>query len=432
MRKVQDECPGSTERSGPINRQSRLKTGWITVHLPRQPVLRWAQRTLFRMARFEVVIVGAGPAGSWTAFRLARAGMRVAILDGSHPREKPCGGGITGRALQLVRTALLPASVPSVRINRATFNHKSCAAQVELSGDSLGYPPLVVACRRDFDKALLSAAIAAGAEHQPVRVTGVRSTAAGWTIETRHGATEARWVVGADGANSLVRRHVARAFSREELSIATGYFIHGRSSRDIVVSFEDEPAGYLWSFPRPDHLAVGICAQADQSSSSALRAQVDRWIAQNLVPGGALERYSWPIPSLGERSLARERSTGPGWILVGDAAGLVDPITREGIYFALQSADIAADALIRGAHVEAEYLDRLRSEIHGELARAARLKARFFQPRVIGLLVNTLGRSARIRGVMADLVAGRQPYDGLRRRLFQTLEWRLMVELFGY
>jgi flavin-dependent dehydrogenase len=357
--------------------------------------------------------------------------MRVAILDGSHPREKPCGGGITGRALQLVRAALHPAAVPSVRIHAATFTHQSSAARVELSGDSLGYPPLVVACRREFDEALLSAAIAAGAEHQPVRVTGVKSSATGWTIETRHGATEAEWIVGADGANSLVRRRVTRAFAREELSIATGYFIQGRSSRDIVVSFEDEPAGYLWSFPRPDHLAVGICAQADQSSSSALAAQVDRWIARNLVPGGSLERYSWPIPSLGEQALARERSAGPGWILIGDAAGLVDPITREGIYFALRSADIAADALIGGTRVEGEYVDRLRREIHGELARAARLKARFFQPRVIGLLVKTLGRSARIRGVMADVVAGRQPYEGLRRRLFRTLEWRLMAELFG-
>jgi flavin-dependent dehydrogenase len=239
------------------------------------------------------------------------------------------------------------------------------------------------------------------------------------------------WIIGADGANSLVRRHVSQPFSRADLSIATGYFAHGRSSCDIVVSFEDAPPGYLWSFPRPDHLAVGICAQADRTTAGVLREHVDRWIGQHIA-SARLERYSWPIPSLGERAIASERPAGPGWMLVGDAAGLVDPITREGIYFALRSADAAAAALINGTDVAGAYLARVRTEIHGELLRAARLKARFFQPRFVALLVSALGRSVRVRNVMADLVSGRQTYEGLRRRLLKTLEWRLMLELFGH
>jgi geranylgeranyl reductase family protein len=383
------------------------------------------------MSTYDVLIVGAGPAGSWTGFRLARAGVRVAILDGSHPREKPCGGGITGRALELVRSGLGPAAIQSVRVGGAAFTHKSRRAQVELNAEDLGYPPLVVASRRDFDGALLGAAIEAGAVHHPVRVTAVSPTGRGWRVGTREDVYEAAWIIGADGVNSLVRRSVAQPFSRADLSIATGYFVHGRSSRDIVVAFEDDPPGYLWSFPRPDHLAVGICAQADRTTPSALREHVDRWIARH-ASGTRLERYNWPIPSLGERALAGECSAGPGWMLVGDAAGLVDPITREGIYFALRSANAACDALVEGTNVAAVYLDRVRTEIHGELVRAARLKSRFFQPRFIGLLVSALGRSVRVRGVMADLVAGRQTYEGLRRRLLKTLEWRLMLELFGY
>jgi geranylgeranyl reductase family protein len=382
------------------------------------------------MSTYDVLIVGGGPAGSWAGFRLAQAGVRVAVLDGSHPREKPCGGGITGRALELVRAALGPAAIKSVRINRASFTHNNRRAQVELNRDELGYPPLVVASRREFDQALLEAAVAAGLIHLPVRVTAVRRNGMGWRIETRSGSFEAPWVIGADGVNSLVRRSVARPFSRADLSIATGYFAHGRSSRDIVVAFEDHPPGYLWSFPRPDHLAIGICAQADQTTPTALREHVDRWIAAH-ASGTSLERYSWPIPSLSERALAQERAAGPGWMLVGDAAGLVDPITREGIYFALRSADAASDALVGNVNIAAVYLDRVRTEIHGELLRAARLKARFFQPRFVGLLVSALGRSMRIRGVMADLVAGRQTYEGLRRRLLKTFEWRLMLELFG-
>jgi geranylgeranyl reductase family protein len=382
------------------------------------------------MAHFDVVIVGAGPAGSWTAFRLASAGVRVGVLDASHPREKPCGGGLTGRALALVGPALRPALMPSVRIASARFTHGARSAVVDLNSDDRAEIPLVVSGRRAFDGALLASAIRVGAVHLPQRVTGITRTSNGWAIDTRDGRCDAAWIVGADGANSLVRRTVARPFAREDLSIAAGYFVHGHTTTEIDVVFEESPPGYLWSFPRPDHLAVGICAQADVSTSAALLTQARAWIDRH-APGGTLERYGWPIPSLGESALANERPGGEGWMLVGDAAGLVDAITREGIFFALQSAEMAADALLAGRSPAETYVRRVRRDIHDELLRAARLKARFFQPRFMGLLLRALDRSARVRAVMADLVAGRQTYAGLRRRLLETLEWRLMLELFG-
>src|SRR3954464_13240048 len=76
-----------------------------------------------RMPRYDALIVGAGPAGSGAAYRLARAGVRVLILDGSHPREKPCGGGVTGRALALVHPAVDPGTIASVNVSGATFTH---------------------------------------------------------------------------------------------------------------------------------------------------------------------------------------------------------------------------------------------------------------------------------------------------------------------
>jgi len=116
-------------------------------------------------------------------------------------------------------------------------------------------------------------------------------------------------------------------------------------------------------------------------------------------------------------------------MLLGDAAGLVDPITREGIFFALRSGAMAAAALgerdpSRG------YAARVGDELHGELRRAATLKAGFFRPRFTRLLVDALRESAAIRAVMIDLVAGRQPYRGLKRRLLGTFElglaWRAL------
>jgi geranylgeranyl reductase family protein len=383
-------------------------------------------------AIYDALIVGAGPAGSWAAYRLARAGARVAIMDGSHPREKPCGGGLTGRALALVAPALDAGLLSSVPIDRARFTHGKRWAKVELTKDDAGASPLVVAGRRELDGALLAAAVAAGADLKPLRATELRFAGGRWTIGARGSQYAASWLVGADGANSFVRRHVQRPFPRADLSIASGYFVHGHSSTEIIVDFEDDPPGYLWSFPRRDHLAVGVCAQADVSTSPALTEHVMRWIQRHVGSNAHVERYSWPIPSLSPEALARERPAGQRWMLVGDAAGLVDPITREGIFFALRSADFAADAILGRPDAAAHYTHRVRTEIHGELLRAARLKARFFRPHFVDLLVSALSRSGRVRAVMADLVSGQQTYEGLRRRLLKTLEWRLMLELFGF
>jgi geranylgeranyl diphosphate/geranylgeranyl-bacteriochlorophyllide a reductase len=384
------------------------------------------------MSRFDVIIVGGGPAGAWAGHRLARGGAHVALLDGSHPREKPCGGGITGRALEIVWPALTGTSLASVEIDGATFIQGDRQSRVPLGCASSRLPQLVVAGRREFDGALLAAAVASGVEHKPLRATGIHGNEREWTVATRNGSYSAPWLLGADGANSFVRRQVFRAFDRADLSIAAGYFVRGCSSREIEVAFEQDPPGYLWSFPRPDHLAVGVCAQADEATSNGLLAIAAKWIDSCVGSDATLDRYSWPIPSLDESALARERPSGTRWMLLGDAAGLVDPITREGIFFALKSADFAADALLSGQDAATIYSKRVAEEIFSELARAARLKARFFRPQFTGLLVEALDRSERIRAIMADLVAGRQPYRGLRRRLLKTLELRLMVELFGY
>jgi flavin-dependent dehydrogenase len=299
---------------------------------------------------------------------------------------------------------------------------------VPLGADISGSAALSIIARRDFDAALLAAASRAGADHVAARATDVERTARGWTVTMGAKQLTCAWLIGADGAASMVRKRVSTPFPRSELSVATGYFVEASDGSEIAIDFDDIPTGYVWSFPRSDHFAVGACGQADSWTSPALLARSARWIAQNL-PRASMQRYSWPIPSLGLSALLAEQPAGPNWMLVGDAAGLVDPITREGIYFALLSGELAASSL-GGSSPVTQYSRALRASVYEELQRAARLKARFFRPELLALLVRGLNRSTRVRAIMADLVSGRQTYAGLRRRLLATVELRLMLELF--
>lgn len=380
------------------------------------------------MQNFDVAIIGAGPAGSSAARELAAGGARVALIDASHPREKPCGGGVTRRALLLVGSPP-EAATEGVPIESATFAYAGREVDIPMPGVSDG-PRLTVVPRRTFDAWLVERARQAGAALLETRATEVEREGAGWKVATRVGELRARWLIGADGPASLVRRRVSVPFAREDLSIAAGYYVAGHSNRRIDIALEDDPPGYLWSFPRRDHLAVGVCAQADETVTASLLAASARWIDRNAA-GGTRRRYSWPIPSLRVETLEQQAPGGDGWLLAGDAAGLVDPITREGIFFALTSGQMAAAAILEGGDPARRYTGQLRDTVYSELLLAARLKARFFQPRFMGLLLSALRRSAAIRAVMSDLVAGDQPYRTLRRRLLRTLEWKLMLELFG-
>src|SRR4051795_2951377 len=150
--------------------------------------------------RYDVGIVGGGPAGARAAWRLSRSGARVVLFDGSHPREKPCGGGVTGRALDVVRDAIDPAALPAVAIEAATFEHGADAAAMSVR-EASGRPLLAVMSRRIFDERLLDAAIRAGTRLVRARVRRIATDPAGWTLESSTETVRVSWLLGADGPN---------------------------------------------------------------------------------------------------------------------------------------------------------------------------------------------------------------------------------------
>src|SRR4029078_8827882 len=157
----------------------------------------------------------------------------------------------------------------------------------------------------------------------------------------------------------------------------------------------------------------------------------DRWMECSAQGAGRPRRgYAWPIPSLDADAVDREAPAGDGWMVLGDGAGLLAPITRGEIYFLLRFGVLAA-APLRKADPLRAYGDAVRDELHDELRRAARFKAGFFRPRFTRLMVEALAHSGRTREVRIDLIAGRQPYAGLKRRLLGTLEIGLILRVIA-
>ena len=385
----------------------------------------------------DVLIVGAGPAGAWAARQLARGGASVRLIDASHPREKPCGGGLTARTVAMLGGLL--DRVPHVAIERVRFESPPLgrdpypplprtppSVTVDVPRSDAGGPlsPLVVVSRRALDGALVDAAREAGADLIPERVVDVRVDDGSVLVSTRHRRWRGRFLIGADGANSLVRRRMHGPLPPSHWSLAVGAFAAGASGNEIVVRFVRKPPGYIWSFPRPDHLAIGICAPADLASAPELRSHLGRWLAgQDLARGCGMTPYAWPIPSLPLQAWDPGVPAGRQWLLVGDAAGLVDPLTREGIYYALRSGDLAAEALL-GADSEParRYAGAVQKELSVELERSARARGTFFSPIVTRLWIDVLRESPRVRSMALGVVVGAIGYYHLRRRSVAAIE----------
>ncbi len=362
----------------------------------------------------NICIVGAGPAGSMAALEFAKRGARVSIFDPSHPREKPCGGGLTGKALALLPEGPKHDPLPARRVHRCRFD-TARGLMIDLD---LGEPVGIVA-RSEFDAWLLRRAVDAGARHVNDRITRVEPHG---RVKTLAGLDETfDLVVGADGANSLVRRSFLSATPKERRWMACGWYARGDS--EMVVRFLEGVEGYLWLFPRAAHVGVGIGAPLGHPPTRELLALLEREVSR-AFPALARDEdtpyYAHTIPSPGEDGATLRELAGEKWALVGDAAALADPITGEGIYYALKSAQLLAGVIMAGGSPQ-QYADRAMEDFGHDLMRAARLYKRFFAKGFTDRMLDYADRSPALSRVMADLVLGKQDYMSLKRRLVRTL-----------
>ncbi|MBX9600358.1 MAG: NAD(P)/FAD-dependent oxidoreductase [Bryobacteraceae bacterium] len=369
----------------------------------------------------RVAVLGGGPAGSFAAERLARAGWRTRIYEEKLAWEKPCGGGVTFKAYQQY-PYLLDNPAPKKLVTETRLAAPT-AGEVQMTLPQ----PLLIYARADLNGMLLRRAEAAGAQIEKTRVLGLERTGGRWKIRTRDGMDEADYCVVATGARNPLRDMGTR-YTTANTMLALGYYIPCDSAA-IDIQFFEQFEGYLWLFPRCGHLSAGICGRGEPAQR--LRSRLEGYLRRKGIAYQGSEFYSHMLPSLDAPSWKSNRVAGEGWLAVGDAGGLVDPVTGEGLYYAMRSGDLASRALNAGADAPEEaYRNLLRREFAGDLEYASRLAKRFFRDHFLfgsvpARMIQFLRRSPRLRSIVGDLFAGTQPYSGLKSRLLENLNGTL-------
>ncbi len=361
----------------------------------------------------QIAIVGGGPSGSTCGERLAREGCDVTIYDERLAWEKPCGGGLTHKAL-VAYPFLLQGPHPKKLVTTVDLI-SSRAHRARLNLDH----PIVIYSRAVLNGLLLDRAAAAGCKVVAARVTQIDASGRRIRLTAAGASVEADFAVIATGARNALLPGTT-PLERGELEMTLGYFVpaHGDT---IQVKFLPHFEGYIWSFPRSDHLSVGICGSMTRHTSQQLRTSLQNFLADEDISTEGARFYSHVLPSPQMQTLRGRCIAGSNWALAGDAAALVDPITGEGLYYALRSGELLAESLLEGCVTQ--YPARVRTDFSRDLEFATRVAQQVYRGNFLGGSVTTrmiqfIGRSATFQTLMADLFSGAQDYASLKRRLW--------------
>ncbi len=371
------------------------------------------------MERVDVAVIGAGPAGSAAATWLARSGARVALFEkAAQGRDKSCGDGLTPRAV----AELERLGVDISRFHRIDgLRVQAGRTEREVLWPTGVFPNVgAVAPRAEFDALVLQAAVDAGALlHEHAKAEPVLE--GGRVIGVRVGSevTRADLVVIASGAGSAAARIVgATRVEQSPFGLAIRAYVPSTRSEDrymeacLTVKGPDGQLvpGYGWVFPAGDgivNVGVGALSTMRNFSQLNLNTMLDSYMAQ-VGPAWGLGTFvdrpkAWRLP------MHVEHRSGPGWVAVGDAAGLVNPFNGEGIDYALESGRHAAELFLASpGTVHAAYDALLRREYDPFFATARRFAWVIGRPRLLrfllGIALSTGFTMELVLDIMANLI----------------------------
>ncbi|MET8265420.1 geranylgeranyl reductase family protein [Micromonospora arida] len=313
------------------------------------------------MIVWDLVVVGAGPAGLSAAHAAARAGVSTLVVERAvHPRYKTCGGGLIGTSLAAVQDRI---EVPAHdRVDRVTFTRDGRREFTRRNGS----PVVTMVRREEFDDRLRAAAVAAGAQlRERVAVRAIEQDPEGVRLRLADGTTiAARAVIGADGSSGVTGRHVGVRYRQVDLGLELEVPVppveQERWRGRLLLDWGAMPGSYAWVFPKGDRLTVGVIAA--RGAGEGTRDYLRRFVDRLGLTGLPAEHDSGHLT----RCRAEDSPLRNGRVLVvGDAAGLLEPWSREGISFALRSGELAGAAVASGdlAGYERAVAERLLPEM---------------------------------------------------------------------
>jgi geranylgeranyl reductase family protein len=360
-----------------------------------------------------VAVVGSGPAGAMSALSLAKQGVRVVVIEKENlPRRKTCGGGVVRRALGLLPVDVTGAIERECHIAEVNF------VSAPLHFTSKREEPMVsTTMRENFDFLLVSAAKEAGAEvRERCLVQDVSIYGDKVDLVTNNGFLSSRFVVAADGVKSIVAKKAGWHETRNlapalECEVAVNDESLERLGRAVRFDFGLVPSGYAWTFPKKDHLSMGVLSM--RPGPMKLNRIFELYLELiNLDGVVTIKKRGSLIPvSPRKDGFVKNRV-----LLTGDAAGLVDPVVGEGITSAILSGMIAAKALLQGAlderKVKAIYEYELSRKILKELRLGRALaKLIYDYPGLLRQLLALYGQE--FTEAVTDVVTGEKTYKKL-------------------
>ncbi|MFN3846005.1 MAG: geranylgeranyl reductase family protein [Paracoccaceae bacterium] len=375
------------------------------------------------MHSHDVLVIGAGPAGASAAMTARKLGLRVALIDkAGFPRDKLCGGGVTGRAFGYARRVFGDLPDELFHVSRSV---RFCAGTETLG--RVGQAPQIYLTRRvSFDAALRARAVAVGADDFCGQRLVECAPEEGRVVLADGRLLTAPAMVGADGVHSAVARNLfGRAFDPATIGFALEVEVQGDPGPDTELDMTALPWGYGWDFPKAQGRTLGMGGVAAQEKH--LRPKFESWLRARGVDPATVRIKGHHLPSGASNARPGRGSV----LLAGDAAGLVDPITGEGIGWAILSGQLAAEAvaaaLAKGMAGDALSLYEPRMKpIRAELVRARLLAKLVYHPKLQPRLLRALASSDHFQRRYLSLLSGDMDYADLGPRRLASVAWRVL------
>jgi len=357
----------------------------------------------------RIIIVGAGPSGSSAAYFLAKQNHEVLIIDPKAPCEKTCGGGVPSKCLKYFPEFYQDFELSKILLDSMVFsfeNEDFC--EIPMPGG------MGIFSREKHDQHIFEKALSVGASHRALTFKDCFQEGGSWKVKTDEETLECDFLIGADGATSRVRNRLAKKLPRESYFKAADYLV-SKSDLPLHIGFDKNLNGYLWVFPRKENCSIGI-VDFDDDSVKRKKFLENYFKRFGVEESEIIKKRSALIPSLRSKDLKQHQVAGEKWALVGDAAALAEPITGEGIYYAMRSGKFLSECI-----QQSKDYNKLWKKEFKQIVTEAKVSRASYRLLNNNFMKFFLRRSALMRKMTGDYLAAFENGNTQRLKFFASL-----------